>query len=599
MFKAYGRDYEGQNRDGDNDSSNLHYPRVIKWLDTSLESPVQHVAFPHINQTVLSSQASVAPEFTRSNVMVAVACADSSIYLVSFDIEADERDGLDIKTTKLNSAESHQDMVLALAITWTTNDADTDQHKPRSRSRGRTDATDRPQNRYSFLIASSSSTGSGLLIVHRVSWSRHIGKQGHSPVIIARQFLRMPLLRSTLSFNPATYPSTKHTTLLITSPAHGIIKVLDVAQSGSASKRRRGSEMDADSEEPSSIPSASTCLTLHADYTSFTALPRRKEILDARWVMKGKAIVALLEDGDWGTWNIEDTGVSGNEGGQQIRRINAAQSKFAVCGNVCTALAKARATKPNSSGALAPMTPHTRKSQSAELFASSETRASAKKSTKSLGRISICTHQGAAAGPDDALLISFGGSNSLVPTLQPLQPSHKRNNSTDAGSATTRVQALPIVRLGGEDQVAISLLRASRQRSNAFLGTFSVEQDVIVLTNSRLVLHTKPEPKSVAKATTLNLPLRSANGNDSTFVSRITNNEMLDLDAMDKMLDSIDTTQAQQHSLNEARNDLPFQHGRQNQDVDLDMASPTMPKSAKSKLIINRDAENGSRNLFD
>jgi len=477
-------------------------------------------------------------------------------------------------------------MISSLAVTWTASDS--------------TDTTDEKQIQYSFLLASSSATGSGLLVVHRLPFSRHIGMQGHSPVIVARQFMRMSLLRSALCFNPATYPSTNHTSLLITSPARGIVKILDVAQSRSALKRRRGSETEADNEEASAVPSANICLTLHAGSTFSSTLPRPKEILDARWAMNGKVIVALLEDGDWGVWDIEGAGIASHNDRRPAQGIrgNVVQGNFAHCGNISTGLQRTKTTKTKSSGSLAPMTPHTRKSRSADLFGSSEPRADAKTATKSAAQISICTQQESVAGADDALVIFFDGGNSFIPSLRSLQLPERQDNAMVAGRTTRQVQALPSVRLGGETQMAISLFHAPKRKSNAFPGLSSIEQDLIILTKSRLILHTKAEPKSVVKSAALNLPLRSAQGNDSTFTSRLINNEVLDLDAMDKMLDSMDNIEDQQNSPIEERIDLPFQQTSPTQAGEIDMVSPTMPKSAKSKLIISRDAASRRQNLF-
>ena len=536
------------------------------------------------------------PDFVQANVIVAVACADSSILLVSCAIDSAleqtdaERDGTDVKITKISSFASHQDMISSLAVTWSANDV-----------QGNPEITDGTQTHYSFLIASSSTTGSGLLVVHRLPFSRHIALQGHSPVIIARQFMRMPLLGGTLCFSPANYPSAHHSNLLVTSPARGIVKVLDVSQSRPTFKRRRASETEADSEEPSAVPSANICLTLHAGYTPSSTLPRRKEILDARWAMNGKVIVALLEDGDWGVWDMAGTENSSHDGRRSVQgsRDSAVQRNFAVCGNVSTGLQRTKTTKTKSSEPLAPMTPHTRKSRSADLFGASQPCADAKTATNSAGRINICTQQGAVAGADDALVISFDGGNSFIPSLRSLQQLGRRDNATIAGHTTAQIHALPSVRLGGETPIAISPLHTSTRKTHAFPGLFSIAQDLIILTHTRLILHTKPEPRSVAKATAVNLPLRSAHANDSTFTSRLTNNEVLDLDAMEKMLDSMDNINDQQKSSAEVHINLLSQQRHQTQVGDPETASPTMPRSAKSKLMITRDAASRRQNLFE
>jgi len=156
-----------------------------------------------------------------------------------------------------------------------------------------------------------------------------------------------------------------------------------------------------------------------------------------------------------------------------------------------------------------------------------------------------------------------------------------------------------LIRRAGEEQVAIALLRSGARKANALLGSFALEQDLIVLTTSRLILHTTPEPHSVVKSTALNLPSKSSNRNDSIFLSRTTNNDMLDLDAMDKMLDSIDNIKDQQNPAIGARITRLSQQSSQVPVIDIDVASPTMPKSSKSKLVINRGAASETRTLFE
>ena len=588
VFKAHGKTHDGHLAEEEfgsiDDNALPQDSRVSALLEIALESPALHIAFPPLSS-------SNAPEFLEANAIVAVACADSSIHLISFATgshlsalkETDNRrDGYAVKSTMVDGSASHQDIISSLAVTWTGGQASGDQQHPRSRSSGRTNTTNASQSHHSFLVASTSPTGSGLLVVHRVPFSRHKDMQGPGPEIIARQFMRTSLLKGTLHFNPATHPSPKHAALLITSPASGVVKVLDISQSGSASKRRRSrAEMDADNDELSSIPCANVSLTLYAEYKPSSSPLRRKEIIDATWALNGRVIVALLEDGDWGIWTVEADSTS-HDDGQLVR------SRFTVCGNVSKPHQKARTTKNESSGLLAPLTPHTRKGRSAELFGTSVPPVDTRRTSNPTGRLNIYMRTDGLAGNDSALLISFSGGNSFLASLRSVL------RLAGAGNGTGRVKVVPHIRLGGELPIAISLFRALGSKNDASNGLHSSEQNLIVLTKSRLILHMKLEPEVIAR----NLPLRSAHVHEPNLVSRLANNDTLDLDAMDRMLERMDSPEGQPDPQNVTVSNTSLIQTHDARVVDLKLASPTISKSTKSKLIITGDAADGRRKLF-
>lgn len=575
-----GRPDDSKERTEETDEAQSESINVEQWADISIDSPVTRIAFPPITASQASTDSSQLPDFLRSHVLVAVACADSSIRLISFPLARDAgRKRQDTKITVLNSPATHQDLISSLSLTWTTDQEHDDQTSSES---------DIQEGQSSFLVASASTTGSGLLVVHRVTQREHIGDNKEAYTLLTKQFVRLPLLGGTLAFNPSTNSPSKHTTLLLTSPAHGTVKVLSLVDANSSLKRRRGEDTAGKLDEASDTFSLRSLLSLYAPYHPSEVPERRKAVLDAKWTMQGKCIAVLLEDGEWGVWNPEslDSTSSSDRTGTKGATIN----HFAIRGSLSTATPSKKTAGGKPTDSIAPITPHTRKTRSAALFGSGDQLKDMGQQNPHLaGHITVYNEQ-ASGLADESLILSYGECNAYIASLRSLWQAEVSGGAAFGRSSGNRVQRLPLVRLGGECQLSINKMPKSPGSGDVgLLGALDTSPDFLVVTDSRLVLYSKSRSKKATGSTSLNLPLRSIGNKETSFISRIANGETLDVDEMDDILESMGASEV--HPISTTQGSVSLRG-------DDEPPSPLETASSKSKLMIEARKSVARQNLF-
>lgn len=514
---------------------------VSTWLEVGFDTPVVCLAFPPITAETR------APEFLQSNLVVVVACADSSISCVSLSLDHDtkRRGRKQAPTiTSVASSELHHGFISGLAVTWTGDTYNEKADGARSRSRARSD-----QLTHSLLMASTSTTGSGLLAVHRLSLQKHAGDQEVGTTLLARQFLRVPLLNSTVAFSPATYPSTRHGLLLIAVPTLGLVKIFNTTGSGVVNRKKEMYDTNTVKEYPTSIP-IQNILTLHAGCLSDLVLPRPKQILDAQWCTQGKGILALLEHAQWGVWDIDGL-TSQTRANHATVQLATRPDKFSFSGSLSS----------TSSHSPSPLT----------------------------GQITVCP-QSSASSLDEAYILSHDAVSEFVPSLDFLRRSES--------SSKTRLQALPVIRSAGERQQSIGKLVSKSAENGGLFTSFSQNPTLLVVTDSRLIIHSKSRTKPSHDPSNLNLPSRTRSNLEATAVAK-TNDQSLDLDAMDKMMDTMDantlgaTTHASAKHAPASRSSSTAPRSALRSKA----ASSTPTKASKSRLFVDKNG-NGPEELF-
>lgn len=581
--------------DNNKDESSHNRPKLSKWLDIELESPVQHIAFPPISAHSTNNGSHV-PDSLASNLTIAASCEDLSIVLISVAFAAEQDKDNDpesrthVKTTYISRGGGHQEAISAITITWTADSFQQLDKDLGSRSKGRGNGSDDAS--LTFLVASASTTGSGLLIVCEIPFEAHFANKPDVYTIILRQLVRLPLLGSTLAFNSSVYPSSSHLSLLLTSPAYGIVKIYDLARCGVLlTKRREGSEISTDPDDTLPITSIDTSLTLHAAHTN-AAQSRRKAILDASWTSSGQAILALLEDGEWGLWYIHlpDSMMSSSYGGGQLTSL----------GQLAATSPVKRASKTKMSGSLAPMTPHTRKTRSADLFGqTSHLPSNSLASSIKTGRITLCSSPRWNTAPDDTFVLSYDGIHHYLPSLQALRQSlSEEGRAPRAGIG--RLQVLPEVRLGGGQRLGTCTIHGlSGAKSSGFLGTLGQTPNLAVLTDTRLIIFTKPEAQAKGAPSIRNLVFRNI-GESKRTISQ-PSNQTLDVEGIDKILDSMEDDEVSTgfgkgRKPVSSKSSQPLEAGSLADDVP---ESPSDLAAASSvKLVIDQTGSGSRRNLF-
>ena len=111
-------------------------------------------------------------------------------------------------------------------------------------------------------------------------------------------------------------------------------------------------------------PQGSWLLSLYPPFLRHS--PSRKPIIAAEWISRGRAILALLADGQWGIWGIDEVNLSASNllGKQESGIRGGVLTTFSITGYVegTSGLRNPTSQKgPSSGGDFVPMTPHTRK----------------------------------------------------------------------------------------------------------------------------------------------------------------------------------------------------------------------------------------------
>ena len=562
------------------------YLKILRSIDISLGTGARHLAIPQIPSHASQAPPGAYPPIYSTHVVVAVACDDCSVRLVSLPLTPPAPDLKDpaswgVHITKVGPT-SHQDLLSSITITHTNppvdSDDEVDKSKPRSRSRSRsgnmaaTAADSKSGQVWCVLIASTSPTAGGLLLVHQLPLtSDHaLATLPESHSLLQRQHFRSPLSASRIYFNPSPYPAERHSNILITFPDSGCVKVFQALPDSSSaySRGRRGSAatMDSTTSSSRSLPVSATrpgklLLTLYTGFVeSSESVPpaRRKRILDAAWVLGGRAVLVLLEDGEWGVWDIEGAGppstlnqnlfrgqdnVCGIQGG--------AWTRFSFKGFVTSLADEAprlqqAEAKDVKSGRLAPMTPHTRKVRSDGLFhgSASGTLSAATPSRFTQGCISVTENWTAnpsstATPMNESILLSLGNTNLSIPSLLSLWRAESNGKGSLDSSGILRPSPFTALQLGGEQQRSIAALpQPSNTSLSAPFGPRSGRStDVLISTDNRLIMLVSPisEPL-VSTPVSQGTGLVSANADtDQLLLSQ----GDLDIDGMDRILDSM------------------------------------------------------------
>ncbi|MBA7496430.1 hypothetical protein ES702_07038 [subsurface metagenome] len=605
LYKIRGQSTEGQSLlsqdapnvtvDNKKDESSYNRPRLEKWLDVQLESPAQHIALPPVSAHAVSNTPHL-PDTLVSNLIIAVSCEDLTVVLISvpFAAKSDESKNsesrLHIKTTYISRGGGHQNTISAIAITWTADGLPKSDKDSQSRSRGR--ETVSADTLLTFIVASASTTGSGLLIVSQIPFQAHFTSKSDDYTVILRQFVRLPLLDSVLSFNSSIHPSSSHLSLLLTSPADGIVKIYELAKNDILSSgRKRDSGTLTASDDTLPIVSTNAVLTLHTAYASL-AQSRRKAVLDASWVSSGQAILALLEDGEWGLWytNLSDSTLSSGSH----------SSRFTSLGQLNVASPIKRSSKAKTLSSLAPMTPHTRKTRSADLFGQpSRLPGGSLASAIRTGQITPCGSSRSTSSQYNEFILSYDGTQHYLPSLQALYQSvSEEGRVRTAGNG--RLQVLPEMRLGGGQRLGTYTAHTlSTTKSSNFLGTLGQTPDLVVLTDTRIIVFSKAAEQPNGAPLIRNLAFRDI-GEGKPTVSR-RDNETLDVEGIDKMLDSMEGSEmltgfGAGGNSRPLRSSQPPEAGVLVDDV---LESPSDLAATRSvKLVIDQKDSGPRRNLF-
>ncbi len=590
------------------------YRNVLRYVDIPLGTAASRIAVPQLPKDTSQAPTEAWPSIYNDRVVVAAACSDLTLRLISAPLdppapEVQDSSKIDIQVVKIEGTNSHQQFVSDIAITHAgtlLDEQDTAEGHTLSRTQTRSqppteqDVKEGSSVQWSLLVASISCTGAGLLLVHQVPLrDSHISPSPDYSVPIRRTYFRTSSMGANLSFNSASYPAERHTTLLVTLPSDSTVKIYQVFPSHSPKERRGSNATD------SSVSTTRSTRTFGSDRGKFlftflppfdqdenAAVQRRKQVLDAQWVAGGRAVVALLADGEWGIWDLEAVGPASSTSGANLLRgqgnISGIQggsmTRFAARSNVSPYIEtkqKASNTQPQpTSGSLVPMTPSTRKVRSEGLFQGSKLNTdTTKQGTLQHGAIYVEEMSSNRLSYDESVLISYGGEN------------HYLSSILSFWKGETKPVRMASIRQGGQASRSISLLPSSHslRHSSSVTSLFDnvpSTPDFLIQTSNRLIFSLNPLSSQQALADPSS---NAAAPSDQTLLA----SGDLDVDGMDRMLDGMGNGDGTRKPMNLFTKSVGFRISGADDDGDVDTDMAASPTPTRGLRITNGKTGSG------
>ncbi|PGH06730.1 hypothetical protein GX51_02171 [Blastomyces parvus] len=523
---------------------------ILRHIDIQLGGKVLGLAVPTFSSEQLQSTLESYPQIFSNVAVFAAACADSSIRVLTIPLTPpstpEDSSTWGLQTVTL-SAGSIQAIPVGVAITVTARKPGDSGNRYRSQSRNRgTKALpdSGSDNAWDILVAINSAEGSGTLSIHRVPITYRPGQPKDALILPSEpalpiQHLLLPFPAKSISFNPSQYPSDCHSHLLV-SFASGSVKIYScLASLSRKTPDSRGASSDTDPKEAD----GAWLITLSPEFSqNSVGIPRRKTVVNAAWVLGGKAVMVLLSDGSWGIWDPEGTG----PGSKNYTSTSHNQSTSFTKGGSVTSFAVSGfisgpvpTSKPPISGAIAdtrssfaPMTPSTRRLREDTLFKGSSVNTTSASSTR--GSISVTVTKVSKDGlPDESILIWHGGQNIRIPSLLSLW----RNSAKPAGpfNPSSRCRPIPIENLNllGETQNGITQLVNISSSVDKGDSKHFIPDVLITAEHQLIILTSKPSaPGPTESESAIQTELNDSVEGDQFMLRR----GELDLEGMDRVL---------------------------------------------------------------
>lgn len=399
------------------------YPEVIQTLDLALGTDVFHIAVLPIAPRP-AGQPLEDTAILSEKMVFAVTCASGSAYVLtlplippSHDSKAREELRTDLLAGaagkgkwgetlfQLNSQSSRHADGIAINLV-------------RDRPESSMASSGSPATR--IVVAVHSKDASGTLRLWDVPIGQPTDKTPLEP--FQTEFLSSPL--TNIAFNP----NSSHPTQLLAVDSTHAVRIYDYSISSIA--------QDDLLEGP--WPShGSWLISLYAPFVRGSASTSRKPVVGANWISHGRAILALMADGQWGIWDVEGAGPSGT--------IN--DDSTSLFGKYGSALRGAALTAFHASGQLEGSSPLRASGSNNESFASNDSNSNGPRTSM------FPTH---AYGPERLVSVKGGVQVIRLPSPRELV-SGEESVVLWIGGSDTLVCVIPIVSKFWETQIRRSV----------------------------------------------------------------------------------------------------------------------------------------------
>lgn len=504
---------EFDEEDGDSDVSEPCKP-VLQTLDLPLGVEVLHLAFPHLPADAPRSGLESLPILFSQKLVLALACSDFSVRVILIPLlPPSQQSKHRAKFTNtashlsagksvfgeqmivLSSGTTHRSIPKGVSISMTSTptedpediDVDeddgssnqTDLRRDVSRSASQRRSRSRlGDHQWDLLIASHSTDLSGLLLIHRIPiLAGEAGLSSELHIPWQTQYLASPTV--SVYFNSALYPVSRHSQLLI-AEAKGVVRILDCLPQSKAAE-------------------SSWRLSLYTDFETLQdSTSRRKPILDAQWVLGGRAILALLADGTWGVWDFENAGPKPTDGANLPRSTSVkSMTQFALESWIGDSfksvksgtLLKSSSTKTEKRSKLAPMTPGTRKIRQQAMF--TEPTPHPDGSVRGGLFVSPFQDPSNSRADDEAVLAWHGSTVVVIPSLFVHWQNKARGSGNLFGSGVKgEPKTINNIQLGGESVKEVTLMRSHHRLGPA--KDEATYPEILITGDHRFVIVTSP-----------------------------------------------------------------------------------------------------------
>ena len=490
--------------DEEEQDSDCPYPAIIQDVEVVPGKEVLHMAVP----TLPSSTLSHMPSLMRSNLVVALACSDGRVLLVAMPLAPPLPSGNDGKTPPVNPTvrilKPEKDGDIANDLSMKILPGSDEQN---TGNRTQSNSTDSAYGGRLILAAASKS----LKI-----WSLKITAEAFAAPDTLQPLVPFPLCGARVSFQAS--PSS---TLLLLADRLGEVHVYDVPITGSDKIRpsSRDSETAQDGHSEGSGMCIMTFTTPFHAAKEISALARRKKVLDAAWVLSGRGILVLLEDGEWGVYDVYG-----------LAKPTSHAESFAIrgyLGSSSTTEESGKLRKGNSK--LAPMTPNTRKSKAENLFSGSPKAPG----VAATGGISIRYSSTKSGQLDESVIMWYDNEIYSITSMQSFW--QRSTSGTTGGFGSLHAPGLihiSDINLMNENITSISQF-AARSTSTNF-GQMNTQRDLLVSAENRFVILHSLRPPTPGKELFQQVAARP-HSRDQTMLDA----GELDLGGLDRMLDNM------------------------------------------------------------
>ena len=445
------------------------YPPIVAELSLELGTGVLNLAVPPL----LSSTVSQMPQLAKTHMTVAIACADSRVKVMSIPLAPpapgthEEYLENEVKAADLQGSKSIT-RDLAIKILSKAEESTSESRLPQQ---------DDPRNEGRILVAS---TGSSLNV-----WNLPLssGSISQTPTSLNPHF------QSSVSGANVSFQSSPRLNNLILAEPSGSVRILSFQTATDRPTSRDSASVGPISSGDRGRWIMSYQTPFHTPENGSMALARRKKILSAAWVLSGRGILVLLEDGQWGVW---DTSGHTQAAGKSVQ-------DFALHGYLATASSSdttAKQSQKKTSGTkLAPMTPNTRKAKAENLF----TGPPKAKGAAPSGGISVSTSTTKAGHLDESVVLWY---NDSIYSINSMQTFWQRSTGSASGDKTNfgglyapGLTHITDINLMNENITLISQFAPKSAIAASALGQMNVQKDLLVSAEHRYMIlqHLRPQ----------------------------------------------------------------------------------------------------------